>query len=269
MNAIEPNPPDARRDLLRWTASLGAVTAEALAVRRGVSLASARARLAAARRAGLLSRSRPLAERPALYTLTARGMHIEGVAGSSKCRVSASNAAHLIECALAAAVLERCYPGHRALGERELRAAERACGCSLASARLRGVDGWRLALHRPDLVLVPATGEPRGAVAVEVELSVKAPRRLREICRAWARCREVAGVLYLVSEEVEPAVSRAVAAAGACERVAVVRLASLPALACSATASATAGGVVARESSQALSSLPGGRGDTANGQGEE
>ena len=55
-------------EFVRWTASLGAVTAEALAHRRGVSVASARARLVAARRASLLARERPLSEHPALFT---------------------------------------------------------------------------------------------------------------------------------------------------------------------------------------------------------
>ena len=36
-----------------------------------------------------------------------------------------------------------------------------------------------------------ALGEDRLPVAVEVELTVKAPRRLTEVFRAWARSREV------------------------------------------------------------------------------
>jgi hypothetical protein len=69
-------------------------------------------------------------------------------------------------------------------------------------------------------------------VAVEVELTIKAPRRLVEICRAWARCRRVAGVLYLapatLPADVERALSRAVAEARACEEVIVVPLSALP-----------------------------------------
>lgn len=217
-----------RLDLLCWTASLGAVTAEALSVRRGVSPESARGQLSAACRRGLLSRARPLSGRPALYTLTAKGARAAGLAGAAPCRVSPSGTEHLIACALAAGSLERCYPGHRAIGERELRSAERACGRPLASARLAGIHGGRSGLHRPDLVLLAPAGDRSLPVAVEVELSIKAPRRLRAICRAWARCRGVAGVVYLVSELVEPAVLRAVAAACAAERIAVVRLDGLP-----------------------------------------
>jgi hypothetical protein len=213
-----------RLELLRWTGSLGAITAEALSVRDGVSLSSARGRLSAACRRGLLARTRPLSGRPALFGLTAAGARVAGLAGASSCRVSPSNANHLIECALAAASLERCYPGHRAIGERALRSAERELGRPLGSARLAGIYGDPSGLHRPDLVLLASAGDPSPPVAVEVELSIKAPRRLRAICRAWARCREVAGVVYLVSEQVEPAVLRAVAAAQAQDRIAVVPL---------------------------------------------
>jgi hypothetical protein len=65
-------------------------------------------------------------------------------------------------------------------------------------------------------------------VAVEVELSVKSPRRLANICRAWARCRCVAGTLYLVSPGVGQAVERAVEETGATERIVVVGLHALP-----------------------------------------
>jgi hypothetical protein len=218
-----------QRELLCWTASLGAITAEALAVRRGDSLASARARLSALCRRGLLSRKQLLSARPALYTLTAAGRRAVGLGAQAGCSVSPSNANHLIACAQVAASLERCYPGQRVLGEHELRAGERACGRPQTVARLA------TGLHRPDMVLLaPVDGRSGRAparalpVAVEVELTDKAPRRLRAICRAWARCPQVAGVLYLTSARVEPALVRAVQAARAQERIAVVPLAALP-----------------------------------------
>jgi hypothetical protein len=65
-------------------------------------------------------------------------------------------------------------------------------------------------------------------VAVEVELTVKAPRRLAEICRAWARCRCVAGVLYLAPPEVRRALERAIDQAQAGERIAVLGLDAVP-----------------------------------------
>jgi hypothetical protein len=184
-----------RLDILRWTASLGAVTAEALALRQAVSLASARGRLWALCRRGLLRSSRPLNECPSLFVLTAAGARAAGLPGLAPVRVGASSAGHLI----------------------------------VASARLAGRYAGSSGLHRPDLVLAPAAEDDLGLpVAVEVELTIKAPRRLCEICRAWARCSQVAGVVYLVSERARPALVRAVAAADAGERIAVVRLEALP-----------------------------------------
>ncbi|HXA53866.1 MAG TPA: hypothetical protein VNV37_03230 [Solirubrobacteraceae bacterium] len=221
-----------RTALLRWIASLGAVTAEALAVREGIGVPSARGHLRAAAAKRLLVRHRPLADGPALYTATRAGLRAADVEGIEPCTVSAAGAAHLIECARVAAALERRYPDHTAQGERELRAAERSQGTPLASAQLSaGVGGgscWGARWHRPDLVLWPAAHE-EPPVAVEVELTVKAPARLQAICRAWARARCVAGVLYLAPPEVERAVGRAIDRAHAGERVVVVPLDSLAA----------------------------------------
>jgi hypothetical protein len=52
--------------------------------------------------------------------------------------------------------------------------------------------------------------EERRPVAVEVELSVKSPRRLEAICRAWARCRLVESVRYYAAPLAAHAVGRAV-----------------------------------------------------------
>jgi hypothetical protein len=216
-----------RAATLQWVARIGAVTDQALAAHTGTSVASARARLLAAGRAGLIARHRPLAGQPSLYTVTRAGMRASGLRGLDPCRVSSANALHSIECARVAAALERCYADHRVLGERELRRDERECGRTLASAHLGEGLGGPL-LHRPDLVLWPAGSEGEPPVAVEVELTIKAPRRLLEICRAWARCRCVAGVLYLAPPEVEQALVRARERARAEERIAVVPLDALP-----------------------------------------
>ncbi len=232
--------------MLRWTAGLGAVTAEAFAQHMDLTLASARARLSAAQRAGLLARKRVLVGEPALYTVTGAGLRAGALGGFEPCRVSAANAPHAIACAGATAALELAYPDHRVMGERELRREERECGEALASAWLgERLDanspsappggaqspvahrsGTRMGLHRPDLVLWPLAHE-RLPVAVEVELTVKAPQRLLEICRAWARCRCVAGTLYLASADVQRPLARAIERACADERVVVVELDAL------------------------------------------
>jgi hypothetical protein len=214
-------------EILRWTARLGAVTADAVAQHGGWTPASARARLQAAARAGLLSSQRVLADAPALYTVTRAGLRVSGLRGFEPCRVSVANAPHTIECARVAAALERCYPDHSVMGERELRLHERDCAKPLASATLGRDSRGAPLLHRPDLVLWPRVTEERQPVAVEVELTIKAPRRLLEICRAWARCRCVAGTLYLAASDVRRPLQRALDRARAGERIALVGLDAL------------------------------------------
>jgi hypothetical protein len=227
MAAHNSSHPPARVALTRWTARMGVVTADSLARLEACSIVSARARLDAAVRVGLLACSRPLTGRPALYTVTRHGLRVSEMAGIDPSRVSPANAAHAIECAAVAAELEFAYPDHRLMGERELRREEREAGKRLASASLgRGPDGLANS-HHPDLVLWPRGTGGLLPVAVEVELTVKAPRRLQEICLAWARCRCVAGVLYLVSPEVRRPLERAISIAQADERIAVVDLAVL------------------------------------------
>ena len=225
--AAEARATIARRQLLCWTAGVGAVTAEALAVREGSSLASARGRLTAAARCGQLRRSAPLCGQPALFTVTRDGLRACGANGVVPARVGAAGAVHAIVCASVAAALDASYPDHAVIGVPELRRLERSRSSPLASVRLRAAPGETPALHRPDLVLLPRAGNPSEAIAVEVELTVKAPLRLEQICRAWARSREPAGVLYVVAPAVEPALRRALRSVYAAERVAVVPLASL------------------------------------------
>jgi hypothetical protein len=233
--------------IVRWAAGLGAVTAEAFAQHMESTLASARARLSVAERAGLLSRKRVLVGEPALYTVTRAGLRAGALRGLEPCRVSPANAPHAIACAHAAAALERAYPDHRVIGERELRRDEREHGAPLASVWLglridagrpavHDVDGEQSAdrrarsdrsLHRPDLVLWPTGAQERLPVAVEVELTVKSPRRLLEICRAWARSPCVAGTLYLVPADVRRPLARAIERAHAGERIVCVEIDAL------------------------------------------
>jgi hypothetical protein len=219
-------PSSERLRLIRWTARIGAVTADALAEREQWTIASARARLLGAERVGLLSRHRPLIGQPALYTVTRAGLRAAGIRGLDPMSVSAANARHAIVCVSAAVALEQAYPDCWVMGERELRREERECRAPMASATLRPSSNGMALLHRPDLVLWPEIGQ-RPPVAVEVELTVKAPRRLLEICRAWSRCRCVSGVLYLASAEVRRPLERALARAQAGERIVLLPLEAL------------------------------------------
>jgi hypothetical protein len=214
--------------LLRWTAGLGAVTANATASHLQLKTATAQARLRACERAGLLVAARVLAGAPTLYTVTPAGLRACGADELSPCRITATNAAHSIACVTAAAALELAYPDHVVMGERELRRQERASRRALASAELGRWRGDCPQLHRPDLALWPGGDGPRRPVAVEVELTVKAPRRLLDICRAWARCRCVEGTIYLAAPEAHRALQRALAQARADGRIVLLALDALP-----------------------------------------
>ena len=210
--------------IIAWIAGLGAGTAEALARERGWTPAAARARLSHAERRGLLAAWRPLRDQPALYTATHAGLRAAGVSAIAPTRVSAGGARHAVVCSLVAAELRHRFPGYRVIGEAELRREERSAGSLLASA---APSARALATHRPDLALLRDGG--RAAIAVEVELTVKSPRRLAAICLAWARARHLAGVLYLAPEGVRPALGRAIDESRSGGRIAVVALETLEA----------------------------------------
>lgn len=215
-------------ELVRWAGSLGAISAPALAYHTGVSVASARARLNALERRCWLERSRPLAGWPALYTATRAGLRVVGWSNVTPAHVSPASAMHFLACAAVAASLEHCHPDHIVLGERELRPSEHEWGRLRASADLRIGARGEPARHRCDLVLAPRSSADELPVAVEVELTVKAPVRLASICLAWARCRHFAGALYIAPADVARAVRRAVRQTNAGSRVAVVELDALP-----------------------------------------
>ncbi len=216
--AKQPIPGEAR-EMISWVAGLGAASAEAFARAHGIAVPSARARLSLAERRGLLAVWRPLREQAALYTVTRAGLCAAGVKGLEPARVSPGGTRHAVLCSLAAAELARRFPGQRVIGEAELRRRERDAGAPLAAIPAAGPGQ---AAHRPDLVLLAGTvGAP---VAVEVELTVKSPRRLAAICLMWARARHVGGVLYLATEPVRPPLARAIEQAGAGGRIAVLEL---------------------------------------------
>jgi hypothetical protein len=229
MNSSSEQDPRATRErveLVRWISRMGAASDQAIARRERITLASARARLTGAQRSGWLARRRPLYGQPSLYFATAAGMNAAGESGLGRCRVSAANAAHLIACAHVAAELESRFREYIVRSERELRRAEQELGVPLASARIGRASAER-SWHRPDLVLWPRGPRAGLPVAVEVELTVKAPARLVEICRGWARARCVAGVLYLASPAVERPLRRASERARSGGKVVVVPLCAL------------------------------------------
>ena len=189
-----------------------------------IPLASARGRLAAAEQDGTMRSWRLVRGEPALYTVTRKGMRAAEVTGLNPGRVSPGGTRHAVACCAAAASLAGRFDGHAVLGEPAVRRAERERCRPYAVFDAPSGPARTRAGHRPDLLLVSRAGRGELPVAVEVELTVKAPERLAGICRAWARSREVSGVLYLATAEVLPPLARAVESARAGERLIVLAL---------------------------------------------
>jgi hypothetical protein len=163
-----------------------------------------------------------LRDQPTIYTATARGLKLAGMSGVEPTRVSPGGARHAILSCAAAVALEQTYPDWLVLGEPLVRRLERDRSRPFAEiGRLASGSGAK-ARHRPDLLLVDTRQIGGPPIAVEVELTVKGPRRLRSICLAWARSGEVAGVIYLAAPEVMAPLRRAIEGAGADGRIVVL-----------------------------------------------
>jgi hypothetical protein len=208
-------------EIVRWLGRIGAASAENVMARFGMGRSWAYQRLSHLVRDGLLEQKILLYRRPGLYIATAEGLRWTQQRRLGVYRVSAGGFTHAAELANVAVQLHLVLPEWGQMSERELRIAESDEAKLLASVKLGELPGGRPALHRPDLALI---GRDNSVLAIEVELSVKAPRRLQAICRAYARARHLAHVYYLATPAVGRAVLRAVAEVRAEDRVAVLAL---------------------------------------------
>jgi hypothetical protein len=193
--------------MIAWADVLGAITAEALAEREKLSIDVARKCLDEAVELGFLDRHSVLVGHSDLYAATAAGRqlaHKHADAGGYSCpqgmrkaRVSIKQARHTIARASVVAALERRYPDHRVISERELHREESQRGRRLASVEVR--RRGETEAHFPDAVIWPpsSSGEPPPLpIAVEVELTAKWREELTAICRAFARCHRIKAVVY-------------------------------------------------------------------------
>jgi hypothetical protein len=196
-----------RARTLAWITALGAITAEALSKRDDLSIAAARERLDEAVELGLMERHSLLVGYSDLYAVTSSGRtearkHADAGGysypeGLRTARVTIKDARHTIACASVMAGLERAYPHCRAVAEREIHREEHTRQRRLGSIDIRRYGHTRS--HHPDIVLwePPTAGEPPPLpIAVEVELTMKSKEELTAICRAFARSRDIAGVIY-------------------------------------------------------------------------
>lgn len=203
--------------VVHWIGRIGVVTIEQVQARFGLGRTVAYRRVAACVDGGMLERVETLRGVPALIRTTRRGLRYTGL------RLGVAQApleliGHWIACGAVAVELEREFGPHTVRSEREVRPLEAAHGGPIASAIVgENPDGSRR-LHRADLAVL---GER--VVAVEVELTPKAPRRLEAIVRGWRRARWVDSTRYYVPEGgTRRGVERAIAAVHAGGQVEVV-----------------------------------------------
>lgn len=154
---------------------------------------------------GLLERNDQLRGLPALLLATREG-HEFARSGLAPQRISPGAFQHFVACSQVTAQLRARYPNARLISDAELRRWELDEDRAVASAEIGLLPSGAARLHRPDMVLLPEGQLP---TAIEVELTPKAPDRLRTIVKAWRRTRCIRQVIYLCSEEAHGAVERA------------------------------------------------------------
>jgi hypothetical protein len=208
------------RRLVGFVGRHGVVGIDHVLVALGVGQAAAYRRVAACIDRGLLQRLELLRNEPSLICPTAAGLRYAGL-GLPVPTVNPGAVNHWLRCASTAELLGEEFGDENVLTERELRLAELLEGRPIASAKLGQLPSGHPRLHRPDLV---AYADHR-VIAIEVELTPKAPRRLLSIIRAWRGADWVAEVRYYCAPgPTRRAVEAAVAKTYAADRVRILEV---------------------------------------------
>jgi hypothetical protein len=196
-------------ELVRFVGRHGLVAMRHVMVELGVGRTAAYRRVAACVEAGLLERVDLLRSEPGTLRATRDGLRYAGL-GLPLAVVSPGAVDHMLRCVTTAQLLEAEHGRDRLLTEREIVLAEQIEGRPIASATVGERPGGSPRLHRPDLAVL---GES-GTIAIEVELTPKAPQRLQGLIRGWRRAigsRVVSEVRYYCAPgQTRRAVERAV-----------------------------------------------------------
>lgn len=182
-------------EIVRWVGRMGAVTLDQLRIRFALGRTVAYRRVGACVEGKLLERVSLLRGQPALLRATRRGLRLTGLP-LAVAQAPPELVGHWIACGWVALALEREFGWEAVRSERELRLTERWQERPVASAKLGESPDGSDRLHRPDLVVL----HDAATIAVEVELTPKAPRRLESIVKAWRRARWVDSVRYYVPD---------------------------------------------------------------------
>jgi hypothetical protein len=179
--------PSRDHEIVRYVARQGVVTLGQVAAGTGISRASVYRHLGRCIEGNLLERFRlPLVVTPFLRA-TRRGLRHTGFADLSVAMASLSSIEHQLHCVDVSQLLSEEFGRESVFTEREVLACARTEETPMFWAKCAGGKH-----HRPDLV---AIGD-RGAVAIEVELSPKGPKRLNTIVKAWSQASWMREVRY-------------------------------------------------------------------------
>jgi hypothetical protein len=139
----------------------------------GVRRSMAYRRVAACVHRGLLERLDLVRAEPTLLRATLPGLRYAGL-GLEPSIVSPGSINHWLACASTALALADEAGLNQVVSDRELRLFERIEGKPIASATMGEHPDGSPALHRPDLAIIVE----KLPIAIEVELTPKAPQRL-------------------------------------------------------------------------------------------
>jgi hypothetical protein len=199
-------------ELVAYVGRQGVVTIDHVMAALGVGRTAAYRRTSACIEARLLERFEFPRVEPSLLRATRRGLRYAELA-LAPVVVSRGSLEHRLRCASAAQLLTAEFDPTEILSERELIAAERLRARPTFTSRLLGPRP-----HRPDLAVLT----PERAIAVELELSPKSPRRLVALVEAWKRATWVDEVRYYCEPgATRRAVDRAIERVDAAGRVQV------------------------------------------------
>lgn len=211
----EDRPRNRDQDLVRYVGRHGIVSIEHVMASTGVGRTAAYRRVGACIEAGLLERLAILRQEPSLLRATRAGLRYAGL-GLPVAKVSAGEVEHALRCASIARRVERHYGVEHVLSERELVFAEKLEDRRIANAEIGRPGSQRLAKHRPDLAVL----RDEGTLAIEVELTPKAPRRLEAILRGWSCAHWVSEIHYFCAPgQTYRGLQRAIEKTGAADKV--------------------------------------------------
>jgi hypothetical protein len=173
------------RELVEFVGRHGVVTVEQVMAAMGAGRTASYRRIAACVEIGLLERLALLRTEPTVLRATRDGLNYAEL-GLPVAAVTPGLVGHDLRC-VDVALLVGGHLGHeRVLTEREFTWREQSEGKEIASIDVAGSGSRGLPRkHRADLAVL----SEKGTIAIEVELTAKAPTRLEGLLRAWRRAQ--------------------------------------------------------------------------------